>query len=248
MMPIEQSDWYRAFPKETSRKVVGVLKQVWNELATGNTGNFNPKKAEPKLTELLCEQIKLVCKERTKLTGQWTYEHRFGKVTSTAEGEKVVQRRRADIQYFSDATNLNLVFEFKKLDHTPGRRKVYAGADGMLRFITGDYADGHPVAIMAAILTKAAQDCVPPLEKYLQSADTRIALFMTAYTDGSTVVCPSALFPDDSAFDTAHRRSAAKAPTHGYITISHVVLDFPGLPSASGKTKHKHARSRVFSP
>lgn len=242
MIPIQQSDWYKAFPIETAQEVVKIVRQVWDELAVESSDTFHPGRKEPDLTILLCEQIILVVKERTKLTGLWSYERPFGRVAAaTAKGKKVVDRRRTDIQYFSDATQLNLIFEFKKISHTLTRRKAYTGVDGMLRFVTGTYSTGQPVAIMVGILTEQHSSCVPPLERYLRSAAMKATLFMTPHGNGELVLKPPVLFPGNTEFDTTHLRSTSKAPDHGYITMAHMMLGFPGLPEATSRASKRAA-------
>jgi hypothetical protein len=222
------SDWLAVFPHDDARVVVSTLCNVWQELATLSAATFHRKKREPELTELLCEMIRSVFKERTKLTGQWSYERRMARIVkrkSMAIG--VTDRKRTDIEYFSDRPTppLELTFEFKKLSHTAGRRKVYVGEEGMLRFITGNYSIKQPVAVMVGILEGSIAACVPPLISLLQTDSTRKLLHMCA-SPQPCVVAPSAIFDPDAQFDTVHSRDAAMAPAHGTIVICHVFLGF----------------------
>jgi hypothetical protein len=208
--------------------VASTLCQVWHELAALTPGTFYAGVQEPHLTELLCEQIRAVFKERTKLTGQWSYERKMGRIGQSARGAIISERRRTDIEYFSDRYDpaLQLVFEFKKLSHTKSRRDLYTGEKGMLRFISGDYSAGQPVAVMVGILLNAEKDCVPPLIDLLQTSKAQTALQIAA-TTGGPVKTPSVIFPQTARFDTEHTREATLAPPHGTIVISHVFLGFP---------------------
>jgi hypothetical protein len=220
--------WLAAFPHEDARTVVAALCRVWRELTDLSAHTFHNKRREPELTELLCEQIRAVFKERTKLTGQWSYERRKAKIVKTgSKSLTIVDRKRTDIDYFSDRPTppLELTFEFKKLDHTLARRKVYAGEDGMLRFVTGDYSVKQPVAVMVGILSNAHAACVPPLITFLQKDKIRTTLRMAA-SPQPCITAPSEVFDPVAHFDTIHTRDADLAPPHGSITLCHVFLGF----------------------
>jgi hypothetical protein len=223
------NDWLAAFPHEDAQVVVSTLCSVWAELAALSSATFHAGRREPDLTELLCEQIRAVFKERTKLTGQWSYERRLARITKNGEGgSKVVDRKRTDIEYFSDrqTPSLELTFEFKKLSHTQARRNVYIGEDGMLRFITGNYSAKQPVAIMVGILSAARSACVPPLIQFLQTEKAREALRMCTLPE-ECVFQPSTAFALNAEFDTFHTRPASLAPPSGAITLCHIFLEFP---------------------
>lgn len=218
------NDWQRAFGKTDAKKVVQVLCEAWRELARDSAETFHGKEKEHVLTELLGEYIRTV-KAGPGLTGNWTYEDRQAALQRLPTGGlKVARRRRTDIQYFSDRLPLRLVFEFKKLDHTKTRRNAYTGAEGMERFVTGDYSVGQPVALMAGMLLKPTSDCVPAMRTYLSSAAAKAALGMVADPAGEFVHSPSSF--SDAEFDTEHKRPAGKAPAHGSIVISHLFLSF----------------------
>ncbi len=220
------NDWQRAFGKSDAKKVVQVLCEAWRELARDSAQTFHGKEKEHTLTELLGEYIR-TAKAGVGLTGNWSYEDRLATIErSPTGGLKVVKRRRTDIQYFSDRQQpaLRLMFEFKKIDHTKARRDAYAGAEGMERFVTGDYSVGQPVALMAGMLLKPTPDCVPALRTYLSSAAGQAALGMVANPAGQLVRSPPSF--REAEFDTEHKRPAGKAPAHGSIVISHLFLSF----------------------
>ncbi|NHB08204.1 hypothetical protein GWK53_17010 [Burkholderia cepacia] len=109
-------------------------------------------------------------------------------------------------------------------------RSSYTGADGMERFVTGDYSVGQPVALMAGMLLKPSSDCVPALRTYLSSAAAQAALGMVANPAGQFVRSPGSF--SDAEFDTEHKRPAGKAPAHGSIVICHLFLSQMSLPHA----------------
>jgi hypothetical protein len=220
--------WLAAFPQEDARAVVGTLCTVWKELAVLSPETFHPGVPEPKLTELLCEQIRAVFKARTKLTGQWSYERRAAIVVKQQSGSLAISNRsRTDIEYFSDRYGhpFELIFEFKKLNNSQKRRDLYIGEEGMFRFVTGKYSVKQSAATMVGILLKAEEDCLPPLVKLLQTPEVRSALKIKVPVD-KAVEIPSQLFPANARFDTEHHREAGLAPPHGILIISHIFLGF----------------------
>lgn len=222
------SSWLAAFPHEDAKIAVEALCIVWAELTQVSPQTFNASRKEPELTELLCVHLSAVFKQRTRLTGQWSYERRMAKTQILRNGGmKVVQRKRTDIEYFSDRSQntLQLVFEFKKLDHTATKRKIYVGEDGMRRFVTGDYSAGQSSALMVGILSCAEAACVVGLVKLLEGKSTRTSLRMKDQPEPA-VRQPSAVFPKLARFDTEHERDISLAPAHGIITISHLFLAF----------------------
>lgn len=229
----DRTSWQRAFRSGDAPTVVRALRAAWDALVTSSPETFHPVEPEPRLTELLGEYLHAT-KADHKLTGQWTYERRQGQLRrQTAKGLRIVNRKRTDIQYFSNREEpvLDLVFEFKKLGHQKSHREHYVGEEGMLRFVTGEYSVRQPLAIMVGILVTHADDSLPPLTQWLNGAEAKSLLYMET-VGGRQTRAPSGFFPAESLFDTEHLRSRDKAPAHGTIVISHVFLDFPGLPRA----------------
>lgn len=111
----------------------------------------------------------------------------------------------------------------------------------MMRFITGEYSVGEPVAVMVGILTVHRDDCVPPLEVWLNSSDAKTELSIQPF-GGSQTRSPSEFF-GSAEFDTEHLRPAGKGPGHGTIVISHLFLDFPGLARRAVKKRRAVAKS-----
>jgi len=181
------------------------------------------------LTELLCEHIRMVSKTKAKLTGKWSYEDRIAVLGGSIKDRHVKERYRTDIQYFSNMAqpSLELVFEFKKVDHTRRRQEAYLGKEGMARFVSGEYSSMQPVAVMVGVLLTSKEDCVLSLQKALQKKPVREALRMRCDAQGSWLKIPSELFPDSAIFDTEHERDEEKAPEHGTIILAHVFLEFP---------------------
>jgi hypothetical protein len=239
----DRLSWQRAFRQGQAPAVVQALCSGWNNLAQAiSPDTFHATAKESHLTELLCEHLRATQRD-TKLSGKWSYENRVAKLTRvSAQGLGAHQRKRTDIQFYSDRDTpaLDLVFEFKKLGSPRKRRDDYSGAEGMLRFITGIYAEGQPVALMVGILLEHPDDCVPPLSRWLDSAEAKVLLHMESVGDRQRYL-PSRLFPEHSAFDTEHLRPSALAPEHRTIVISHLFLGFPNGPAAGAKQKRRTA-------
>jgi len=223
--------WQDAFRKGKAPAVVRALCEAWEELIATSSDTFHAGAKEPDLTVLLGEHLRAI-KARTRLTGMWSYEQRMGTLKRVSvKGLRVTEPKRTDIHYFSDKDEIDLVFEFKKLDHTPSRRNNYTGSEGMDRFVTGQYSLGHPAAMMVGILLEHHDDCVPPLMRWLNGADAKLQLHMET-VNGQQTRSPSAIFPDHSPFDTEHMRPPGKGPAHHTILISHLFLGFPNPPRA----------------
>ena len=232
--------WLAVFPQEDVRVAVDALRKVWIELTTLSPETFHAGANEPRLTELLCEHIRSVFKTRTRLTGQWSYERRLGKIKKRKSGGvEIADRKRTDIEYFSDRYDpaLELVFEFKKINGKNARRKTYVGSDGMLRFVTGSYSIKQPLAVMVGILTDRETACVQPLIDLLKTPESMAALRMKSAPDESLKI-PSFVLPKIARFDTEHQRAANLAPEHGTITIAHLFLGFPA-PTAKDSRHNK---------
>lgn len=233
---IDRASWQEAFRAGDAATVVKAVFVTWQELLGTSPETFHPNETEPRLTELLAEFLRAT-KARTKLTGQWSYESRQGGLDRvTPRGLRVVKRKRTDIQYFSNREDppLDLVFEFKKVSHVKSQRDNYVGEEGMLRFITGEYSVGQPVALMVGILVIHRDDSMPPLVRWLESAEAKSLLYIET-SNGRQIRTPSDLFPAISEFDTEHLRPRDKGPAHGTIVISHIFVEFPDLPRAQIK-------------
>ena len=239
---IDRTGWQKAFRAGEAIGAVAVLNAAWDELVAETPGTFNAGMHEPALTEMLCIHLQDT-REAARLSGWWDFEVPQGKLDKQVGNWTVTKRKRTDIRYSSNLESppLSLVFEFKKLSHRKSDRDHYTGQEGMLRFVTGEYSVGKPVAAMVGILTVHRDDTVPVLEKWLNSPDAKAVLYMET-ADGVQARTPSQLF-DCAAFDTEHLRPRDRAPAHGTIVISHLFLDFPDLPRRAAKSASRRALS-----
>src|SRR5581483_4186543 len=161
--------WKDAFPLAQADRAVGAIVRGWNEAAARHRPAFNHTCREPELTLYLKQYVSLEVARKLGLMGFWSAEP-VESPFDFEKGEKKGKQHRVDIQYVwnSDALQLHLIFEFKKLDSKGTSRNHYVGSDGMLRFITGDYAKQNPLALMVGILMESREDCVPPLRHTLE--------------------------------------------------------------------------------
>jgi hypothetical protein len=235
---IDRTGWHKAFKAGDAAQCVAVMHQAWSELVDASPETFHEGEKEHHLTRLLCEYL-ADTRANTRLTGLWSYENQQGRLDrKNPKGIVVTHRKRTDIRYFSnrEEPTLNLIFEFKKLDHRKTARDGYVD-EGMVRFITGEYSIGQPLALMVGILTVHRDDSLPPLRQWLDSADAKSLLFMETLKPGQRRV-PSAFFAQ-ADFDTEHLRPRDKAPSHGTIVISHMFLDFPNLPRIGARRRRQ---------
>ncbi|MCL1860409.1 MAG: Fis family transcriptional regulator [Proteobacteria bacterium] len=233
--------WINVFPVPRTSSAVDVMTEAWNEMSNRYKPKFNHGTNEPNLTFVLGEYIRDVVAERRKLLGNWTVEGQRGKINFTT-GE-ILKRTRTDIEYHwnSKMKNYSVVFEFKKLDHHSRSRKHYYGESGMLRFITGSYSIGHPLAFMVGILVDDRDECIKSLRSCLQHEGIVGELQMCS-SNNQLLRTPLLLFPNHAEFDTEHLRDRDKAPKHGTIRISHLFLSF-GYPSDSRDQRKKRKES-----
>ena len=242
MMVGDRTGWHKAFKAGDAAQCVAVMHRAWTELVAASPETFRPGEKEHHLTELLCQYL-ADTRASTRLTGLWSYENHQGRLDrKNPKGMVVTQRKRTDIRYFSNREDpaLNLIFEFKKLDHRKTARDGYI-SEGMLRFITGEYSIGQPLALMVGILTIHRNDTLPALHQWLDSPDAKSLLFMETLKTGQRRV-PSAFF-EQAAFDTEHLRPCDKAPSHGTIVISQLFLDFPDLPRTAKSRSRRQTTS-----
>lgn len=239
----DRVSWQNAFREGDAPAVVRALHEAWTLLASiDSPDTFRVDTREPELTELLCVHLRET-KHRTKLTGFWHYEAQQGVTRRvSAKGKRVHKRKRTDILFTSDRRTpaLELVFEFKKLGSSKPRRDAYCGEEGMLRFVTGEYSKLQPLAVMVGILIEHPDDCLPPLIRFLDSAEAKTVLHLETVA-GKNRHIPSRFFPDESPFDTEHLRPADRAPEHGTIVISHLFLEPAGLPDRKAKVTRRRA-------
>lgn len=216
--------WLATFPTPEAKQAVSLLHEAWHELAATHKDHFNPGTKEPDLTLVLKMYLRDVASPRMRLLGNWGAEDVGAKIDYSTG--KITERYRTDIRYVwnSARVKLDLIFEFKKLDHTESSRQTYVGERGMLRFVTGNYSTKQPVALMAGILLSTEPDCVPPLKLSLQSPGVAADLSMRKTVKGEWLHVP--LFSGSVSFDTEHVRPPEKAPTHGTIRIGHMFLPF----------------------
>lgn len=236
--------WIAAFPyRDEAAQAIAYLCTAWRELTINESATFNADETEPRLTEMLGIHIHATAKVRAGLRGRWGYENPHGRIKKG----RVTDRVRTDIEYWSnrqDDAELELTVEFKRLDAQESLRKKYYGEGGMGRFVTGEYSLKNPIALMAGILLDDRATCVEALRKALLIAGVRAALNMVADGSKQYLRHPSALFPNDAAFDTEHQREKDKAPTHGTIRISHLFLTFPNPPTKLRRKRQRQSDAR----
>ncbi len=210
--------WSEAFPGEAKQDVVAFVRNTWNDLVARKTPKFDPSSKEPHLTEFLCMVLKTK-QDLFGFTGLFTAEERDSD-PNLITGE-LENRRRTDIKYFSDRTNVYLTMEFKKLEVAPKSSRRYCGEEGMDRFIVGKYSKDDPVAVMVGIIGKQPKDCIHRLKQIIKGDDVRDALCMLPSATGDVIDEPSQTMSQIAQFDTKHSRTKCGA---GELTLCHLFL------------------------
>jgi hypothetical protein len=219
------SDWQTAFPIRPATEAVDALCESWRILAARPRAGFHPKLREPVLTRALKAHVENVTARERGLLGMWAAESVINTIdTDTAE---LTEERRTDIVYgWNDENqNIQMVFEFKKMNAKANARREYLGSSGLGRFVTGIYSRGQPVAAMVGILLDPFDAVVPPIHQALGEQATIASLNLCACNDGGVYQRPSQIF-SVADFDTEHRRPSDLAPQGGSIHVAHIFLSF----------------------
>jgi hypothetical protein len=225
-----ETDWLRAFPLRPATDAVDALRESWQILSTQYRPNFHPRCAEPALTRVLKAHVENVTARARGLLGMWSAESVINRVNFGTG--KIIEERRTDIVYGwnDNKIGIQLVFEFKKLNRLASSRTHYLGEHGLLRFVTGIYAQRQAVAAMVGVLVEPFERCVPALRDALSDPKFGPALRLR-HGGNAPYHRPSQLFPHAADFDTEHDRSPAMtAGNHGVIRVAHIFLSFAYAP------------------
>jgi hypothetical protein len=228
-------DWSRAFPNQPATQAVEALCAAWDFYAQRRRADFNELTKEPGLTKLLAAYVEWVTAPALGLLGMWSAESVTSAIDDTTGA--LIQERRTDIAYGwnDDASRqrLQLVFEFKRLGKQKRHRDHYLGANGLGRFVTGIYSKGQPTAVMVGVLLDPEPDVLPQLREAFADSSVASRLQLRVAADGMPLQRPSTTFAR-ADFDTTHDRPPNLAPSHGFIRVAHVFLEF-GYPTRTTK-------------
>lgn len=218
-MPLSDN-WRSVFPYEETRKVVALIRETWDELVRNKTPKFNPASPEPHLTVFLRVVLKTK-KAAIGLTGNFSAED-LDADANLVTGE-LENRRRADIRYFSDRTDVDLTFEFKKLKPNSSESRLrYYGEQGMLRFVDGKYSRDKHLAFMVGLIADAPERCVASLKRDIGQPDIACQLHLLKSSEGICIHEPSRELGDLVRFDTEHSRT--KLGDQPDIVLCHLFL------------------------
>jgi hypothetical protein len=220
-------------PTLTRRQIArDVMKQRYLQVRKAEPNAAN--RCENHITERFGMYMPKVSLSKARLLGWWSYEEPSGESVIIDEELRPRGRIRKDLVYKSnkDAVRVELIFEFKKLEATPGSFKIYRGKEGMRRFVDGEYAKGLPLALMVGMLIGDQSACVQGLRRSLLSVAAKSDLRMVGDASGALLRDPSTMFPAVALFDTEHNRPAASAPSHGTMLLAHMFVRLPAPPEA----------------
>lgn len=235
--------WLKAFPgnENEPRQAVAFLSKTWNDVVPRLSHLFKLSMRENNHTEVFAYYLQKYSKSIGRLTGFWENESPFITMENdeTPQKARVSDRRRKDIVYLSNinGTQLIMIFEFKKITASRSSWSAYCKNDGMLRFITGNYAIGLPFAVMVGMVIGDPKLPVQSLQRCIESARASNDLCLVTRF-GKVIIEPSLLFPGVCTFDTEHNRPPTKGPAHGKIILSHLFVQMPppdDLPDQCGR-------------
>lgn len=203
-MPLSEN-WRLVFPYEETRKVVALIQQTWDSLVANKTPKFNPASDEPHLTQFLRAVLKTK-KTEVGLSGNFTAEE-IDADANLLTG-KLDNRSRADIKYFSDRTEVDLTFEFKKLKPSSESRRKYYGESGMMRFVDGKYSRDKHLAFMVGLIASDTEKSIKALKLAIGKPETATQLHLLKSEEGAYIHEPSRELENLVQFDTEHSRAA----------------------------------------
>lgn len=218
--------WRDTFPLVPASAATQHLAQTWAIATRAYPDKFRHTDRENRITEFLWSEV-AKSSLSARLTGKWTYED--PNVIFDAKRKGIIKRIRSDITYFSnkDEVTLFLVYEFKKLRDTDTSRKTYQGEDGMLRFVSGYYSVGQPLAAMVGMVIGDPAECINAMKRSLNVPGVRSSLSMVP-DNAEYVRAPSTTLDPVALFDTEHRRPADQAPGgNGTTTLAHIFFAMP---------------------
>lgn len=228
--------WIAAFPMVEAERAVQALVRSWDQMASQWRIRFNPEIPEPKLTRVVRSHVRQLTAVEMRLPGHWGAEGVENAVDF--ETGEVLDEARTDITYLWNNVDSKfvLVFEFKKLSALADSRRRYIDERGMMRFVTGIYAEKEPLAVMVGILMAPEAEVVGGLRRAISVPATAAVLRACQDGKGRFVLEPM-LFPGHAKFDTEHLRHPDKAPPHGTIRIAHLFVAFPWVTHTSARRR-----------
>lgn len=197
-------NWRLAFPYEDARQVVLLMQKTWDSLVARKIPRFNPDAPEPHLTQFLQSVLKIE-KIDAGLTGDFSAEVHVGDADLVTG--QLRNRGRSDIRYFSDRANLDLTFEFKKLNPTSGSIKKYYGESGMMRFVNGKYSRDQPLALMVGLICSEPEVCISKLKSTIIMKEAAEELRLAELEPGKWLEEPTKELPPHVRFDSRHSRA-----------------------------------------
>ena len=232
-MPIDLSSaWLRVFPGPRIPDVLVYVTDTWLWLQTTYGAAVQFDKAEPALTQNLCEALSQPTRrEHARMDCDFLAETRELRRNSDGSTTYVA---RTDIRVILGAPGTpHLVLEFKKLNGTADARRLYC-VDGLARFVHGKYGLGHHHGVMCGLVCADLRGEADRLSDYISKPWRARQLRCISDTNGNVVRRPSGIDSVRALFDTEHDRGTADPLP---ITVAHVLLSCPrGKPLQASAT------------
>lgn len=220
-------DWEAVFPQTDVSAAVSFIQSTWQKLLSDFPDAIAPANKEPEITQTLGEHL-IINGQISPLSGIFIYEAPRA-ATDPVTGKRV-RKLRTDITYqdshirFPSGKRLYVIFEFKKLKDNGDSRSAYVGENGMLRFISGNYAEhADHLAFMVGLINNNCKATISALENLLKRAEIRSVLHILPSSDTNYVRKPSERFVECVDFDTVHSRT--NYGELGDIVLCHFFLE-----------------------
>lgn len=216
------SAWLRVFPGPRIPDVLAYVEDTWLWLQNSYGATVQFDKAEPVLTQNLCEALsEPTRREHARMDCDFLAETR--ELRRNTDGSTTYVAR-ADIRVILGTPGTpHLVLEFKKLDGASDARRLYC-IDGVIRFVRGKYGLGHQHGVMCGLVCADLGGEADRLSDYICEPRHARQLQCIRDSSGNVIRRPSDVDSVRARFDTVHDRGAADPLP---ITVIHVLLSCP---------------------
>lgn len=214
-------NWQKFLPAEVFSDVLEFISESWRRLLLEYPRQHTYEIREEKLTVSLTEYMNDPdSRKKSGILGKFVSEVTLHERHSDGE-LKIVGR--SDINYIHGVAGVpEFTVEFKKLNNSPGKRRLYC-YEGIKRFVDGKYARDQNIGAMCALVKGDVSKDVAVLIQYISKPPQANILQCLKNKCGDVIIIPSQHAPGVAEFDTSHKRPSIGGPI---IELSHIFLEF----------------------
>ncbi|MFS8145557.1 hypothetical protein [Rhizobium sp. BR 249] len=203
------------FPAQDLSKFLQYVRDVWDELKLEAPAWWNMRKE----TDLVAGFFEALDNDERRMKAGVGFGHLFLEAVSIVLDANGLPKQsgRTDIRFAYSGPSFApvLVLEFKRLDNK-GRLRTHYVTNGVIRFITGQYAPTEDFGVMVGLVSGSVTIEKVALLKYLRRNDVRISTSSTGDLEPSHMVALD--------FDTGHSRSATTCEATEF-SLGHLLLE-----------------------